>query len=355
MFLVLALALGAAACAEEPSACIAPEPAHFNDAAFGAIIVSEGCRDAASDPYAVGSRATFSVSDGSESSFETSDPSVLEVSPLPDGRVQVSFLAAGSATLSARSPVDGSLVARLDLEARPVERVEWQVGAVLFGSAPVTGTPNVAVGGRVPVLTTLYAGGRQLRGEGVLELRAGPAEIRRGARTNADWLVLTPETEGPTVIEVSAGEVIARYSIMAVSTDAISRVELRPDEDGYAGVDDLGEVRPDVPSVYAQAYLADGAPVFGAPVEWSLDDESVEARGDVFQYELDPANTQTLWAQIGDARVSVPIHATGPGGARVLSGDELACDASGDPAAGLSMLALVMLALLVVSRRRAMA
>jgi len=351
--LMLGLIAGASACADPQNACIGTVPRPADDSASTAA--TGYCADASEGPYAVGSGVDVQVIgfDGT-AYFEADDPSVLEVTAAPEGRAHVTFLAAGRNVLTARSSDDDSVLATLTLRALTPDRVAWTFGQELLGGLPLPATgPLFAVGGHVPVTATYYAGYEQLEGAGILHVGAGPARVGRGPATGADWLIVEPELAGAGRVELTAGPFVFDYDFEAVSADEVATLILTPNADGYAGFEDDGAPRPAVPSVFSQALSNDGRLVLGAPVTWSLDGEALETRGDVFQYELDPAQTRTLEARVGDATLSLPIHASGVDGARVVDGGELLCSASGNPAPGLGMLALVMFALVVISRRRA--
>lgn len=356
--IALFAALTAAGCADEPTACLSPEvPTGTDPDVAGVAIGDVSCSDVFLEPYAVGAEVKLLVPGIDPTAvaglaYEASNPGVVELTPGEDG-VGVRLLAAGRTRVIARDPEDEHVVAEVGLESLAATDVHWQVGAQMLGAAgAVPYRPRVVVGGRAPVLATLYAGDTALRGAGALSVLEGPARLERGRASHSDWVVLEPTEPGPTevVLDLGDGSRVS-YPFAAVPVENVTRLELSSIEDGYAGVDADGATRAR-PSVYVLAYTSDGVPALGAPARFRLDEDELEARGDVFQYTLDPAQTRTVTASLGELEAAVVVHAADADSARVVTGDELVCSAGGNPAAGLGLLATVGFALLVVGRRR---
>jgi len=244
----------------------------------------------------------------------TSDPSVIRI------REQVGD---GHARASADAPGDVDLMI-LDAEGEEIHRTAVEVvqpdHAELIAHGPrivrrpelqpeSTGELQVLVGGSGTFLVEWYAGNDRLFGHGALTASSGPGVAVEPRQTHLfedrEWVTFTALEPGRHEVELLAnGELTRTITIVAVEEAAIDHVELHGQNEGEA---EQGE--PLV--VYAQAYDADGTPIYGVEYQWDVDGAREEGLGDLYRYEFSPGMLRELCARHGAHESFAMIQSAG--------------------------------------------
>lgn len=298
------------------------------------------------DVYAIG------VDDEEGWRITTSDPAMLHVDSggLDGDAAAVTATGAGAVDLILtndrdrevhRAPVDVLAADRADLIAHGpliLERPELQ--------PETTEEIQVLVGGSGTFLVEWFAGEEQLSGHGALSVETDPGATAAPRRTflfeDREWLTVSALEAGRHEIRLMAnGALVRTITVIGVDETAIDQVQIH-------GMDETGARDGDPLTAYAQAYAADGTPIYGVEYEWDLDGAAQDGLGDLYRYEFERGHDRMLCARHGTTEAFATIQA-----ARgwVDSTNELGCSAS-PSASGGALAALPVLAPFVLVWRR---
>ena len=296
--------------------------------------------------------------DGSTSTagyrLESSDPAVLapadELDP-SSGEQTFVAVAPGTTTIRVLDP-GGDSVHEAEITVRAPTRAELYPSGL---QVVHTGRGRVALeraqvleGGSATFLLQYYDGDQRLYGNGVLDATSdgeiGLAPATTYLFANREWLEITPSTLGVHTVALAAdGVALGDFDVEVVPDSAVAEVEL------------VGEVERDADdgdtlSVLAQAYDADGEPIYGVTSPWDVDGARQLGDGDVYQYTYAGAAPATLGATFGDVNARADIHL---GSGTVGSSGNIGCSVTPGLLGTIAVaLPAALAALALASRRR---
>lgn len=308
-------------------------------------------------PYVIGATVgvrALGVDDDLEKFTVTSeDESVVRCVADGEGGSECTMVSPGTATLDLLK--DGDVVHTSDVEVKiPTSATLTPRGPILVAASeddvdPVTDA-RVLVGGTATFLVRYFADGELLSGTGALgvETKSGDAV---GTATDLsffesrEWLQVSPTSQGPSVLTITADEhPVATFAIAGVPASAVADVALdRESESGAKDGDWL--------VVLANATDKDGEPIFGIDYDWDIDGDTQDGSGDLFRYEFDSREEQTLTATFNGSSSSISIHEQ-PGSGFVDSSNS-ACSMSNAPSSSraVAMIAVALAAASLMRRR----
>ena len=280
----------------------------------------DGPSDRLHSPYVAG--ADFDVyatglDDDEEThwSIGTSDPSVIFVGETI-GR-------GGAANVVALSPGTVDLIARDDTgddEHRATVEVVQPDEARLVAHGPQivrrpelqpenTDELRVLVGGSGTFMVRWFAEGDRLFGHGALSTESDPGVVAEPRRSflfeDREWVTFHVSEVGSHEVRLFAnGELTRTITVIGVTDADIDDVQIH-------GMDESGASEGEPLVVYAQAYAADGTPIYGVEYQWDLDGDPVDGLGDLFRYGYAPGVSAELCARHGDLEAIATISATG--------------------------------------------
>ncbi|MBX3275596.1 MAG: hypothetical protein KF729_35380 [Sandaracinaceae bacterium] len=321
-----------------------------------------GPSDRLHSPYVAGARFTvYTIGVDREDregwTVASSDESILSVlEERTGGEARVRASAPGTVSLILRDE-RGDEVHRARVEVLQPDRLELVAHGPLLVRRPELQPPStdelqVLAGGSATFLVEWYADGDQLFGNEALSATSDDgvrAEPRQSYLfENREWVTLHAETPGRHEVRLFANDVLTRtITVVVVEESAIDRVELH-------GEDERGARDGDPLVVYAQAYAADGTPIYGVEYAWDLDGRAQEGLGDLFRYNFDSTRRRMLGAHHDDLDAFAEIQARE---GFVDSTNRIGCSAA--PGArgplGASLAVLAAAALALTRRRRARA
>lgn len=333
---------------------------------FADACEESAARDELGSPYVLGARVTVhanhSECEDGERSLELSsaDESVLAAEPLDAGSTGKSsrtFRAerAGTTDLVVKDRAESSEeVHRAGVEVVAPTRVALVAhGPAIVGRADLAAVDEevrVVAGGTVTLAADYFAADRRLSGTEVL---AAEAEASSGLQVDVVSTFLSDRRDfmrvragEPGAFEVSVGTTHggplgAPLRVVVVPEDAIDRIELTGQDESNA---EIGDQR----TVLAQAFDAEGRPIFGVDYEWDLHGEAAPGTGDLFIYTFD-GSPDELRARRGDKSASATIRA---GEGFVSSSNHVGCAASGRQVRAGSTAAFALLVVALFGARR---
>lgn len=295
------------------------EAIHFSDS-IDLVFDLFRQNDELHSPYVVGASFRLCADARNEGALSggalrSSDASILELGPSEEGDegrqlcADVVARAAGEVDVSVE--VEGVPLSSTDLEVRAPDRVElYAAGPLLVAREDIDAgveRPQILAGGTATFEVRYFAGETRLHGQGALAVDGSEGVHAEAIGTvlgeDREWIRVMPSEEGEheLVLSTPAGR-LPSLPIDVVGEEAIADVALH-------GTDESGHTKGDSLVAYAQAYDEDDAPIYGVEYEWSLGDAAVEGTGDLFRYDLDPAQPQQLKARRGDIDAAAEIHA----------------------------------------------
>jgi len=242
--------------------------------------------------------------------IRSSDASVLRVDDTADGTADVTATGAGVATVSIHD-ASGEPVHEIELDVRQPTRAElFAHGAMIIDRPELQeewDTIFVLDGGSATFEVRWFDGEDRLFGAGALSAVAEGEITVEPRRTflfeDREWITFTPHAAGSYDVELRAnGAPVRTVRVVAVTHEAIQTVLLH-------GMDESAAREGDLMTVLAQAYDAEGQPVFGVEYSWALDGEVEEGLGDLFRYELVPGAFRMLGARSDVMGAEVMIQA----------------------------------------------
>jgi hypothetical protein len=217
----------------------------------------------------------------------------------------------------------GEVVHRAPVEVLRPDRIDLLAHGPLLVRRPpaqaLTTEAQVLRGGTATFLARYYRGGRQLSGNGVLGamVPAGanpPPVTARIVKSflfeDRDWLQVTAARDGqgpmpPTTVDVQLladGEPAGRVRVIAVDEAAIARVALSAEEARGA---ENGQWL----VVLAEAFDAQGRPVYGVTYTWNFGGKPEQGLGDLYRYEYEEGMHKLLTATHGGMSAGAMIEA----------------------------------------------
>jgi hypothetical protein len=120
-----------------------------------------------------------------------------------------------------------------------------------------------------------------------------------------DWLQLSPVAVGTLTLPILVGgQKVSDLVIEAVDKSAVASLRI-------LGVDESRANTGDALTALAQAYDADGGPIFGVNYQWELDGAAQTGLGDLYRYHYEPRALHALCARFGALDAVATIHGTG--------------------------------------------
>lgn len=318
-----------------------------------------GPSDALHTPYAAGTSFhlyTVNVDEDDREGWtlRSGDASVLRIDSTADGNADATATGAGLTVVSIHDAA-GAPVHEMEIDVRQPTRAElFAHGAMIIDRPELQeewDTIYVLEGGSATFEVRWFDGNERLFGNGTLSTVA-EGEITVEARQtflfeDREWVTFTPRAAGSYDVELRAnGELVRTVSVVGVPYETIETVLLH-------GMDESAASEGDLLTVLAQAYGAEGEPIFGVEYSWDLDGEVEDGLGDLFRYGLAPGAFRMLGARAGSMNAEVMIQANE---GYVDSTNRLGCSVASvgaGSAAALPPIALGALALLMRIRSRA--
>ena len=316
-----------------------------------------GPSDMLHSPYVAGADFdVYSVTDGRHSEegwrISTSDASVVRVDEtVGDGFASVTAVGAGSVDLIL-SDAGGDEIHRSSVEVTQADRAELRAhGPMIVGREELqpedTDQIQVLVGGSGTFLVEWHAGETRLFGHGALSAESDAGVTAEPRRTHLfedrEWVTFTALEAGRHEVRLMAnGALLRTITIVAVDEAAVDHVLLH-------GMDESEATTGDPLAVYAQAYDADGVPIYGVEYEWDLDEEPETGLGDVYRYSFESGRERMLCARHGEQEAFASIQAAH---GWVDSTNRLGCSTSGAAPGWLALPALAAFAGLLPAWRR---
>lgn len=207
---------------------------------------------------------------------------------------------------------------------------------------------HVAVGGAATFRVRYEAEGEEVKGKGVLVGAATTLTVENQTRESPDREFLTlhapPEATEASPVELSvAGKVIRTLQVRNTPLEEIAAIQL--DE----GTLPMFRSNGDVFTVWAKAFTADAAPVFGAPLAWTFESTALEGDGDLLSYTFASGERRRVQVTAGDAVEDLTLEAK-DGTAQIASTADPGCAAA--PPAAPAALGLALAAFTSRRRRR---
>ncbi len=261
----------------------------------------------------------------------TSAPAVIAVTEdLGFGVASVSAGGVGEVDLIVRDET-GAEVHRATVEVVQPDRADLLAHGPLLVERPElqpesTDEIRVLVGGEGTFLVRWFADGDRLFGHGALttEAEAGAtAEARRSfVFEDREWVTFRATEAGRHEVRLLAnGELTRTITVVGVTEEDIDRVELH-------GSDETQASPGDSLVVYAQAFAADDAPIYGVEYAWDINGLPEEGLGDLFRYSFTRGVTGELCARHGELMAMATISANE---GFVDSTNDIGCSVGGDP------------------------
>lgn len=277
----------------------------------------------AGSTFRIGVYSRFADEDMTGWTVEVRDPEILWIGDVeveervepgePESlHIDAAALAAGETVLEVFDRY-GKLVSATPVEVAVPDR------AVLLPNGPLcVHDPSLIVDandfqvlqdGLSTYLVEFYRGDERLYGNGTLDADSA-ADIEVDIRQSylfedRDWLQVTARSTGIREVTVYSGDVAVETVVFdALTADEVGHLVLH-------GEPELGAEELDSRTVLAQSYDFVGRPIYGVEYTWTLDGHDEAGYGDLYRYEYDPDDANTLAAYFGDLSDEIPIHGHG--------------------------------------------
>ena len=167
--------------------------------------------------------------------------------------------------------------------------------------------PRVIVNGRAYFRVQFYKDTTPVFGATIVEVDAANSLDLQADNSylevEGQWINVRPAKKGvfPVTLQVN-GEDVGNLEIEVVGRNEVDKLTLVAKESRVA-VDEQSM------RLVLRSFDADGRPLFGAPVIWSVDgDDPDERTNEIYTYAYDPNSVNLVEVELGDLRASETIH-----------------------------------------------
>lgn len=296
----------------------------------------EGVGSTLHTPYVVGTSVSIAAGDALheddiEFTLQSSDETVLRIDSQAEGVASCTAVGPGEAEITVFD-ASGDEIYSHSVSVRAPTRAELYFnGPLILGhdyeDALADSTVRILRGGMGTFLVRYYDGDELLYGNGVLAAESGAEdqgvalyEAQTYLFENREWLQIQALELGTYAVDLYAGDVAVGHGVVeVVDESAIDDFELIAES--TAGAHDE-----EILAVLAQAYDAEGNPLYGVEYAWDLDGVDQDGYGDLFRYAYDREATAPLGASRNGVRQEITIHATD---GWVSSTNDIGCSTAG--------------------------
>jgi hypothetical protein len=323
----------------------------------------EGVGSSLHTPYIVGTSVTIAAEDALnedddvEFTLTSSDETVLRIDSQAQGVASCTAVGAGETEITVFDGEGDEIYSRTVTVRVPTRAELYFHGPLILGldyeEALADSTLRILRGGVGTFLVRYYDGDELLYGNGVLSATSSAEdqgvalyEEQTFLFENREWLQIQALELGTYTVDLFAGDVAVGHGVVeVVDESAVDDFELLAES--TAGADDE-----EVLAVLAQAYDADGNPLYGVEYSWDLDGVDESGYGDLYRYTYDRDASVPLGASRNGVRQEITIQASD---GWVSSTNFIGCSTAG-PRPGAPALPVVaggaLLLLGLASRRR---
>jgi hypothetical protein len=317
-------------------------------------------------PYVAGSRFNITLQAGPHTTNDgwkltSSDPTVLQVGATGaanSGAFNAVAAGAGHTTLTVTDK-SGNVIDSADVDVDVPTRIQLCEQGLLYAGysddqAALTSV-QVVNGGTATFLARYFSGSQELFGNNALtasNTTVALASVTSTSLSASDFVEITGIGTGMTTVPLAAGGTTLNVPVTVVDPTAVKKVTLAPQSEN--GASDGQQLH-----VFARAFDANGADVYGSSFAWSVDGNTPSCcpnspdPSDLLFYQYHSSGTENVAASLDGQSASTTVHGT-PSSTNVSSSENVGCSVARGVGAGGSAGAVgtFLLGLVVLASRR---